>query len=78
MTSHPKVLTMAGLAARVSELKADGKKVAHCHGCFDLMHPGHIRHFQGAKNLADALVVTVSPDRPTSPLKSGGRVSVHN
>jgi len=56
-------MTVAAVASRVRDLQADGKKVAHCHGCFDLMHPGHIRHFRGAKALADVLVVTVSPDR---------------
>ncbi len=34
-----------------------------CHGCFDLMHPGHIQHFQAAKEMGDILVVTVTPDK---------------
>ncbi len=40
-----------------------GKKVVHCHGVFDLLHIGHIRHFQQAKKFGDILVVTVTPDR---------------
>ena len=40
-----------------------GKTVVHCHGVFDLMHIGHIRHFQEARKLGDILVVTVTPDR---------------
>ena len=58
-----KVLPLEELARRVAALKAAGKRVAHCHGCFDLVHPGHIKHFQAARRMADALVVTVSPDR---------------
>ena len=58
-----KVVSLEELAERVAALKAAGKRVAHCHGCFDLVHPGHIKHFQAARRLADALVVTVSPDR---------------
>jgi rfaE bifunctional protein nucleotidyltransferase chain/domain len=58
-----KVVSLEELAARVAALKAAGKRVALCHGCFDLVHPGHIKHFQAARRLADALVVTVSPDR---------------
>jgi rfaE bifunctional protein nucleotidyltransferase chain/domain len=58
-----KVVTLGELAERVAALKAEGKRVAHCHGCFDLVHPGHIKHLQAARRLADALVVTVSPDR---------------
>ena len=34
-----------------------------CHGCFDLMHPGHIKYFQAAKRMGDVLAVTVTPDR---------------
>ncbi len=63
MTPHPKIMTLDDIATRVRGLKKKGKKIAHCHGCFDLMHPGHIRHFQGAKAMADELVVTLSPDR---------------
>ncbi|UCE73353.1 MAG: adenylyltransferase/cytidyltransferase family protein, partial [Methanomassiliicoccales archaeon] len=38
-------------------------KIVHCHGCFDLLHPGHIRHFEAAKKMGDILVVTVTPDK---------------
>ena len=58
-----KVVSLEELAAKVRAIQAGGGKVAHCHGCFDLVHPGHIKHFQAARRLADALVVTVSPDR---------------
>ena len=43
--------------------KAGGKKIVHCHGVFDLMHPGHVRHFQAAKALGDIFVVTITPDK---------------
>ncbi|MBT6225868.1 MAG: adenylyltransferase/cytidyltransferase family protein, partial [Candidatus Scalindua sp.] len=35
------------------------KKVVHCHGVFDLIHIGHIKHFQEAKSMGDILVVTL-------------------
>jgi len=38
------------------------KKVVLCHGVFDLLHIGHIRHFRQAKEMGDILVVVVSPD----------------
>jgi rfaE bifunctional protein nucleotidyltransferase chain/domain len=47
----------------VADLKRQGKKIVLCHGCFDLMHPGHIKYFQAAKRMGDILVVTLSPDR---------------
>jgi len=57
-----KILEIEKLAAVLGDLKAAGRKVVLCHGCFDLMHPGHIKYFQAAKEMGDLLVVTVSPD----------------
>ena len=57
-----KILEIEELAQKIQDLKADGKKVVHCHGCFDLMHIGHIKYFQAAKQMGDILVVTVTPD----------------
>jgi rfaE bifunctional protein nucleotidyltransferase chain/domain len=61
--SKNKILTVQELAKKVAELKATGKMVVHCHGCFDLMHPGHIKYFQSAKEMGDILIVTVTPDK---------------
>ena len=58
-----KILQLHKLAEKLEELKRHGKKIVHCHGCFDLMHPGHIKHFQAAKNMGDVLVVTITPDK---------------
>jgi rfaE bifunctional protein nucleotidyltransferase chain/domain len=58
-----KILELDELALEIERLRAEGKKIVHCHGCFDLMHPGHIKHFQAAKKMGDVLVVTLSPDR---------------
>lgn len=44
-------------------LRVRHEKVIHCHGVFDLIHPGHIRHFQAAKALGDILVVTITADQ---------------
>ena len=58
-----KILQLHKLAEKLEELKSHGKKIVHCHGCFDLMHPGHIKYFQAAKNMGDLLVVTLTPDK---------------
>ena len=39
-----------------------GKKIIQCHGTFDLIHPGHIVHFQEAKALGDILIVTITAE----------------
>lgn len=57
-----KILEIGALAGQIKSLKASGKKVVLCHGCFDLMHPGHIKYFQAAKLMGDILAVTVTPD----------------
>lgn len=57
-----KILELEELAKNIQILKSEGKKIVHCHGCFDLMHPGHIKHFQASKKMGDILVVTVTPD----------------
>src|SRR3989344_2525482 len=46
-----------------SRLRRQGKVIVHCHGVFDLVHPGHIRHFRSAKAAGDILVVTITADR---------------
>jgi len=57
-----KIVEFEDLAFKIKKLKSKGKKITHCHGCFDLMHPGHIKYFQAAKRMGDILVVTVTPD----------------
>lgn len=57
-----KILEFDALEQKIRALKKEGKKIVHCHGCFDLMHPGHIKHFQSAKKMGDVLVITVTPD----------------
>ena len=39
------------------------KKMILCHGVFDVVHPGHVRHLAYAKTKADLLVVSVTADR---------------
>lgn len=58
-----KIVSLEQLAEECKKLKKQRKKIAQCHGCFDLLHPGHIKHFQSAKAAADILIVTLTPDR---------------
>lgn len=57
-----KIVSIDGLAQRAAELKAQGKTVSLCHGTFDLLHIGHIRHLQAGARQADALLVSVTAD----------------
>ncbi len=58
-----KILFLDELAQTVGAWKADGEKVVQCHGVFDLLHPGHIKHFEAARKEGDRLIVTLTPDR---------------
>ncbi len=60
--SSNKILSLDDLAACSQALKARGKRVVLCHGTFDLMHAGHIRHLQSARAEGDVLLVTVTGD----------------
>ena len=46
----------------MKNLKKKGKKIILCHGSFDLIHPGHLNHFEEAKKFGDILVVTITAD----------------
>ena len=50
------------LASKIAGLRTKGEKVVLCHGVFDLLHIGHIRHFEQARLHGDILVVTLTPD----------------
>lgn len=60
-TDH-KIVGLAELAKLVFDHKSHGMRIVQCHGVFDLVHPGHIRHLEEAKGQGDILVVTITPD----------------
>ena len=57
-----KIKNLEELQRIATELKSKGKKIVHCHGVFDLVHIGHIKHFEEAKSFGDVLIVTITPD----------------
>jgi rfaE bifunctional protein kinase chain/domain/rfaE bifunctional protein nucleotidyltransferase chain/domain len=57
-----KILSHGDLLVRRAEARAAGRKVVHCHGCFDIVHPGHIRHLRYARQMGDLLLVTITGD----------------
>ncbi len=61
-TINQKVKTPDELAKIVESLKGQGKKVIQCHGVFELVHPGHLSHFEAAKKEGDILIVSITAD----------------
>src|SRR6266571_7995492 len=62
-TTGNKIKGLEELAAALAALRAADKKIVHCHGVFDLLHIGHIKHLEAARKRGDLLVVTLTPDR---------------
>lgn len=70
---HPGVLTLEETIVRFDREKRNGKKVVFTNGCFDLLHPGHIRTLEMARGLGDALIVGINSDESVRTLKGEGR-----
>ena len=62
-SARHKILTLDKLAEAAGRLKAEDKSVVLCHGVFDLLHLGHVRHLEAARREGDALVVTLTADK---------------
>lgn len=47
----------------LKQLKSKKKKIVMCHGVFDILHLGHIKHFEEAKSQGDVLFVSVTSNK---------------
>ena len=70
---NDKVLSLEKLLGVRQGLRAAGKRLVFTNGVFDLLHVGHVRYLQSAKDLGDALVVAVNSDRAVRELKGNDR-----
>ncbi len=55
------------------ELRRKGKKVVFTNGCFDILHPGHVRLFREAKKCGDVLIVALNDDASVRRIKGPSR-----
>jgi rfaE bifunctional protein nucleotidyltransferase chain/domain len=69
--SHPTVLTLDEAILRFGREKRNGRRVVFTNGCFDVLHPGHIKTLERARELGDALVVGINSDASVGNLKPG-------
>jgi D-beta-D-heptose 7-phosphate kinase / D-beta-D-heptose 1-phosphate adenosyltransferase len=65
--------TLAQLVPELQRHRATGKRIVFTNGCFDVMHLGHAKYFQFAKQQGDLLVVGVNTDSSISRLKGPKR-----
>src|SRR5713226_3920028 len=68
-----KIVTIEALIKERERLRSEGKRLVFTNGCFNLLHPGHVRYLSAARSLGDALVVALNSDRSVRVLKGEGR-----
>src|SRR6185436_13679220 len=64
---------LAALERALAPKRAAGARVVFTNGCFDLLHPGHVRYLAAARALGDVLVVGLNSDASVRRLKGPGR-----
>jgi len=68
-----KILSPEKAVETVLRLKREGKRVVFTNGCFDLLHPGHVRYLAEARSMGDVLIVAINSDRSVRELKGPER-----
>lgn len=61
------------LVAQRSLWKEAGRTVVFTNGCYDILHPGHIRLLESAKSLGDVLILALNTDNSVARLKGPSR-----
>ena len=73
MNLKNKIMTRAKLDDFVKKAKKAGKKIVFTNGCFDILHAGHVKSIEFAKNKGDILVVGLNSDSSIKRIKGPSR-----
>ncbi len=68
-----KIVSREEAKRRVQRWRREGKRIAYANGCFDLLHVGHVRTLEAARQHGDVLVVGLNSDASARRLKGEGR-----
>ncbi|RKY44693.1 MAG: D-glycero-beta-D-manno-heptose 1-phosphate adenylyltransferase [Candidatus Omnitrophota bacterium] len=68
-----KVIKVSKLASLVKTLKKKKKKIVFTNGCFDLIHPGHIKLLSSAKKYGEVLILGLNSDSSIRKIKGEKR-----
>ena len=71
--SHAKIKSLDVLSPLIAAEKKRGKQIVFTNGCFDLLHAGHVKYLQKARNLGDLLVLGLNSDASVRRLKGPKR-----
>ena len=72
-TRMSKLFKREELIAQRQSWKAEGKKVVFTNGCYDILHPGHVRLLERARSLGDILILALNTDISVQRLKGPSR-----
>ena len=73
LAAEEKIAAGDGLDAHLSEWRKDGLRVGFTNGCFDILHPGHVKVLTAARRACDRLIVGLNSDASVRRLKGEGR-----
>ena len=68
-----RVLNREELVRKVAEVRESGARIIFANGCFDVLHVGHVRYLEGARQLGDILIVGINSDEQVAIQKGPGR-----
>lgn len=68
-----KIIPRRQVSTLGERLRREGLRIVFANGCFDILHVGHVRYLQDAKNQGEVLVVGINSDRTVRELKGSGR-----
>jgi rfaE bifunctional protein nucleotidyltransferase chain/domain len=71
--AQSRILNRSELITVVETARKHGRRIVFANGCFDVLHVGHVRYLEAAKELGDLLVVGVNSDDQSRKLKGDGR-----
>jgi rfaE bifunctional protein nucleotidyltransferase chain/domain len=72
-SSESKIVARQKLKSLVADHKKRGQTVVFANGCFDILHVGHVRYLEAARQHGDLLMVAVNSDASARSLKGPGR-----
>ena len=73
MNFRQKIISWDKLPEWRAAMRASARKLVVTNGCFDLLHAGHVRYLEGARNQGDVLLIGVNGDQSVRELKGPGR-----
>jgi rfaE bifunctional protein nucleotidyltransferase chain/domain len=73
MRASSKIRPLAQVIHITTAARERGRRVVLCNGVFDLLHVGHVRYLEGAREHGDLVVVGVNGDGSARRIKGPGR-----